>query len=126
MLAMKKIQVLVANTPRMMRELVLATLADQADVEVVGEVEKESEIMKAVENTNPNFLIIAQGLPAKRPPICDTLLQKYPHMRILAIAADGESTIFYWLSPEIRSSRIETSEQGLLQALRGKIDAAGR
>jgi hypothetical protein len=30
--------VLVANHPRLMRELVMATIADQPDIEVVGEV----------------------------------------------------------------------------------------
>ena len=40
---MRKIRVLVANRPRLMRELVLATIADQPDIEVVGETQNESE-----------------------------------------------------------------------------------
>lgn len=123
---MKKVQVLVAIAPRLMRELVLATMADQPDMEIVGEVGEESEILNAVDRTKPDFLIIALGRSDERPPICDAVLQKYPSVRVLAIAADRDSTIFYWLSPEIRSSRIETSESGLLQALRGKLDLVGR
>ena len=39
----KLIRVLVANHPRLMRETILATFADQPDIEIVGEVEDESE-----------------------------------------------------------------------------------
>ena len=41
---MHKIRVIVANQPRLMRELVLATIADQSDIEVAGETQNEAEI----------------------------------------------------------------------------------
>ncbi len=119
---MKKVQVLVANAPRLMRDLVLATIADQPDMGVVGEVGEESEILSAVERTKPDFLIIGLGASDNRPPICDAVLEKHPEVRILAIAADRNSSIFYWLSPEIRSSRIETSEEGVINSLRGNLE----
>jgi len=40
----QKIRVLVANRPRLMRELVLATIAGEPDVEIVGETANETEI----------------------------------------------------------------------------------
>jgi chemotaxis response regulator CheB len=123
---MRKIRVLVANTPRLMRDLVLATLADQADVEVVGEVCEESEILNALERTKPDFLIISLGPSNQRPPICVQALEKDPNLRVVAIDPNRDSIMYYWLSPEIRSSRIETSEGGVLSALRGKVDLAGR
>lgn len=109
-----------------MRELVLTAIADQPDMEIVGEVGEESEILNAAGRTKPDFLIIALGRSDERPPICDAVLQKHPDLRVIAIAENRDSTIFYWLSSEIRSGRIETSERGLLQALRGKLDLVGR
>jgi chemotaxis response regulator CheB len=41
---MKTIRVLVANRPRLMREVVLETISDQADIEIVGEIRDESEL----------------------------------------------------------------------------------
>jgi hypothetical protein len=38
----KTIRVLVANRPRLMRELIVATFADQPDIEIVGEIESAS------------------------------------------------------------------------------------
>jgi chemotaxis response regulator CheB len=48
-----KTKVLVANRPRLMRELVLATIGDQPDIEVVGVLEDENAILSAVEQSPP-------------------------------------------------------------------------
>ncbi len=57
--AMKPIRVLVANRPRLMRELMVATISEQPDIEIVGEVQDEAELASAVEKTRPDFLIRA-------------------------------------------------------------------
>ena len=58
---MPKIRVLVANRPRLMRELVLATISEQPDIEVIGVVEDTASLVEEVEQSRPDFLIIAQG-----------------------------------------------------------------
>ena len=63
---MKRVRVLVANHPRLMRELVLATIADQPDIEVVGEVQNEGELAEIVEQVLPDVLIIAMDERAYR------------------------------------------------------------
>lgn len=117
---MEKIKVLVANRPRLMRELVMATISDQPDIEVVGVLEDETAILQMVEQEHPEFLIIALDQSDERPHICDVLLDRFPHMCILALAAERNSSIFYWVSLDIRSNRIENSEDGILGALRGR------
>ena len=62
----RRVRVLVANHPRLMRELVMATIADQPDIEVVGEVQNESELADTVEQVQPDVLIIAMDEPEKR------------------------------------------------------------
>jgi DNA-binding NarL/FixJ family response regulator len=42
-----------------MRELVMATVADQPDIEVVGEVQNEGDLVEIVEQVSPDVLIIA-------------------------------------------------------------------
>jgi AmiR/NasT family two-component response regulator len=117
---MDRIKVLVANSPRLMRELVLATLSDQPDIEVTGEIQDDNKIVEAVEQVHPDFLIVALGESEERPGICDLLLDRHPHMKILALAPERNASIFYWVSLSIRSNRIETSEQGILNALRSR------
>lgn len=115
---MEKIKVLVANRPRLMRELVMATISDQPDIEIVGVLDDEDAILQTVELSHPEFLIIALDQSDERPHICDVLLDRFPHMRILALAAERNSSIFYWATLHIRANRIENSEAGILSALR--------
>ncbi len=117
---MRKIKVLIANRPRLMRELVVATISDQPDIEIVGVLEDEASILGTVEQSVPDVLIVALDRSEDRPHICDILLERFPYMRILALAAERNSTMFYWASLDIRSNRIENSEASILSALRGR------
>lgn len=116
----KSIRVLVANRPRLNRELILSTFADQRDIEVVGEVADESDIFEKVGETRPDFVVIALDEPGERPAICDALLRVHPEVRVIAVATAQNYVVYYWASLDIHSSTIEASEEGLLGALRGK------
>jgi len=120
----QKTRVLVANRPRLMRELVLATFADQPDIDVVGESPNETEITELVERTRPDLLIIALEDPEARPGLCGFLLGRYPQMRILAVAPERDTSIFFWGFVDIRSMRIQTSEEGILSVVRNRPELA--
>ncbi len=117
---MRKIRVLVANQPRLMRDLVVNTISEQSDIEIVGVLEDEPSIDGTVERLRPDVLIVTLDRTEDRPHICDVLLERFPQMRILALAAERNSTMFYWASLDIRSNRIENSEASVLSALRGR------
>ena len=117
----KPIRVLVANRPRLMRETILATFADQPDIEIVGEVADESEIFESVKKTLPDFVVVALDYPGERPHICDILLHQHPGMRVIAVAPAKDYVVYYWASLDIHSSSIEASEEGVLGALRNKL-----
>jgi len=121
---MSAVRVLVANKPRLMQELVLATISDQPDIEIVGQVHHDEEIENAVAQTRPDFLIVALEKSDRLPRPCRAVLEQYPHMKIIAIAPNRNSTMFYWTSLNIRSNRIESSEESVLGVLRGKAQAA--
>ena len=121
----RSIRILVANRPKLMRELMLATLSDEPGIEIVGEVSDESEIHQRVRQTSPDVLVIALDEPAKRPDICDTLLRDQPGLRIIAVASQQNCSVFYWASFDIHSSQIEPSEQGILNAVRNITPAGG-
>ena len=56
---MKRVRVLVANRPRLMREMVITTISDQPDIEIVGEVVNEDDLNEIVEQTQPDVLIVS-------------------------------------------------------------------
>jgi DNA-binding NarL/FixJ family response regulator len=118
---MSPIRVLVANRPRLIRELVTATISDEPDIEVVGEVQQETELERAIEETHPDFLIVALERSNSLPAICQSILRNHPQLRVIAIASDRNSSMFYWTSLRIESNPIEASEAGVLSAIRGKL-----
>ena len=120
----KAIRVLVANHPRLMREVILSTLGDQPDIEIVGEVTDESEILDRVNKTLPNFVVVALEHPGERPHICDDLLRVHPEVRVIAVAPAKNYVVYYWASLDIHSSDIEASEEGVLNAVRNKLVAS--
>jgi DNA-binding NarL/FixJ family response regulator len=114
----KRVRVLIANRPRLMRELVLATISDQPDIEVVGEVADGGDLTEIVEQVQPDVLIVTMDEPQKRLGQCGFLLGRYPQMRILALAPEQNVGIFYWAIVDIRTKPLESSEAGILNAVR--------
>ena len=122
----RSVRVLVANRPKLMRELIVSTLMDEPGVEIVGEVADEAEIAEQVREVAPDLLVIALDQPSKRPRLCDELLRDHPALRIIAVASQENCSVFYWASFDIHSSEIEASEQGILNAVRNIASMGAR
>jgi hypothetical protein len=105
-----------------MRDLVLGTIRDQPDIEIVGETEDEGEIAEMVERMRPDYLILGLDEPEAVPALCGFLLGRYPEMKILAVGAEHNRSVFYWAIIDIRSKPVETSEQGMLSVLRSRTE----
>lgn len=122
----KPIRVLVANRPRLMRELILTTFSDQPDIEIVDEVPDEADIPVGVEKTKPDFVVITQDTLGKQPSVCDIVLRRHPNIRIIAIVPHQDFSVFYWSSIDICSRNVEASEQAILDILRAQPSATER
>jgi len=103
----------------------MATIADQPDIEIVGEVGDERELTEAVEQARPDVLVLAMDEPEKSPSQCGFLLGRYPEMRILALAPEQNRALFYWAIVDIRTQPLESSEAGILKAVRERPGLVG-
>jgi chemotaxis response regulator CheB len=112
------VRVLVANRPRLLREMVLSTLSDQAGISVVGEADNEQDVPSLVAETLPDFLLIGLDESRRRPALCDLLLNKFPSLRIIAVAPNTNAGMLYWATCEIHSKTMEASEAELLKIMR--------
>jgi DNA-binding NarL/FixJ family response regulator len=101
-----------------MRELVLATISDKPDIEIVGEVVDESDLIDVVEQVQPDVLILSTDVQERGAGLCGFLLGRYPNMRILALAPQQNLGTFYWAIVDIRTKPLESSEAGILNAVR--------
>jgi len=100
-----------------MRELVLAVLSGQSYVEIVGEFDDELYMAELVVRTRPDVLILGSEDRQGQNSLGGCLLGRYPDMKVLAVAERGSSTL-YWAVVDIRCKTVETSEQGIRNALR--------
>jgi len=117
------IRVLVANRPRLLRELVLSTLSEQVGISIVGEVENERDVPSLVAEAKPDFLVLALEESGRRPPLCDQLLRKFLGLRVIAVAPNTNVGIVYWASLKIHSKKMADSKNVLLEIMR---DSASR
>jgi DNA-binding NarL/FixJ family response regulator len=108
-----------------LRELVRSTLSEQTGINVVGETDNEDDVPSLVAETKPDFLLIALDESRRRPRLCDQLLEKFPALGIIAVAPNTNLGIFYWASLEIHSAPMETSEEALLNVMRGNRKKRG-
>ncbi|MGB2677802.1 MAG: hypothetical protein WAN12_12030 [Candidatus Acidiferrum sp.] len=114
----KTFRILIANHPKLMRELLREMLTEESWIEIVGEVAQEAEIHESVRKTAPDLLVVTADKPGKRPAICDELLREYPALHIIAVAPHENYIVCYWASLDIHAADIESSEQGFLSALK--------
>ena len=117
---MGKIRVLVANRPRLMRDLIVETISDQPDIEVIGEIKDNSEIVPSVAELHPDFLIVAMDNIGERPAICDEVLTVDPRLKIIALGPDNNLSLFCWAVLDIQSKKLDLSAEGLVSLLRGR------
>jgi len=122
----KATRVLVANRPKLMREVVLNAFAGQPGIEIVGEVSDEAEILKQVRATLPDLLVIALDENEQRPPICERVLREYPQLRIIAVASLRNRTLCFWASFDIHCADVESSMAGILGAAHNTGDSGRR
>lgn len=119
-------RILVANRPKLMREVILAALAGQPGIEIVGEVSNEAEILERVHVTLPDLLVIALDETDQRPAICDRVLRQHPEVRIIAVASRKDRTLYFWASFDIHCADIESSNAGILGAVQTTAESVRR
>lgn len=123
---MNAIRVLVTNRPRLMRELVMAAISNQPDIEIVGEIQEESDVLAAIEKSQPDFVIVALDQLRRLPAFYELLLQNHPQIRALGFSLDRGYFTYSWASFRVQTKRVEASEAKILDALRGKLAPTAR
>jgi DNA-binding NarL/FixJ family response regulator len=109
-----------------MREVIMAALRDQPEIEIVGEVSDECDILEQVRATVPDLLVIALDESEVRPAICDRVLREYPQLRVIAVASRKDRTLYYWASFDIHCADIESSAAGILGAVQNTAESAAK
>ncbi len=90
---MKKIRVLFANHPLMVPDAIRQLVAEQEDMEVVGDCRGPMKILQEVGRTSADAVILTQE-GSDEPGLCSQLLAVYPDVTTFVLASDmGSGTI---------------------------------
>jgi DNA-binding NarL/FixJ family response regulator len=101
-----------------LRELIAMSLGYEEDIEGVADIPEEEDIFQRVEETTPDFLIVARDSRLFGPSAREGILQRHPELKIVALAGDGSSFTLFSASDGIRSMTYEGPEAEILNAIR--------
>jgi chemotaxis response regulator CheB len=97
--------ILAANRPRLMREVIMAALTGRPNIEIVGEVADERDILEQCERLY-QISWLSRWMKLKNcPAICDRVLREHPQLRVIAVASRKDRTLYYWASFDIIRAR---------------------
>src|SRR5262249_40149667 len=116
---LEPIRILLADLPPLLREKLKQAIANQPDMQVVGDVTSSFELLLATGETQADVVII--GLEeSKLPGVCSHLLSEYPDVKIRGVDA-GTSTAFLY---EVRTRLVrlvEVSAEVFISAVRAAV-----
>jgi len=121
---MRKIKVLLANRPRMVRALVRDMIERQPDMEVVGEVLDPLDVISAAQETEADIVVVAINNNSEAQELHRRLLAQCPNVAILALSLSGDTAFIEQLRPQ-RREMVDPSEATILRALRQAVQASG-
>jgi DNA-binding NarL/FixJ family response regulator len=84
-----------AIKPRVLRESVAAMLRREADIDVVGQVTDQVDLLLAVLETGADVVIHSADESQPMPAVYTHLLSEFPELRIIALSADAQQGFAY-------------------------------
>jgi DNA-binding NarL/FixJ family response regulator len=88
---MKPQQIILANEPRLLRKLLARVLEMTPGVNVVCEVGSLAELPDAVEQTDPQWMVVSLWQQGKLPEIVKSILAQHPSIKVMGMAANGSA-----------------------------------
>ncbi|MGH2523082.1 MAG: hypothetical protein ACRDH2_11315 [Anaerolineales bacterium] len=112
-------RIILANEPRLLREMFKRVIRTIPDLEVVGEASSLEALEPLIEQTQAQWVVVSLIASGQMPESVERLLSQHPTLRILAVAEDGSQAMVKWL--ESREERLSGfSLNDLIAALQAK------
>ncbi len=92
---MRKIQVVLAVAPRMLREPLRMLLEGESDFQIADEVLDPVDLLMAVKDTEANVVIMTVPDAEAIPSICTHLLTEFPDLLVIAISSKANQAFTY-------------------------------
>lgn len=113
---MNKIRVLLANHPVMIPDAIRQLVAEQEDMELVGDCRGPMNILRETGRTKADAVVLAHE-SGDDAGLCSQLLSVYPDLTILSVAPDL-ATAFTQQLCSTRRDFVTVRQQDIVQSLR--------
>jgi len=101
----RKIQVLLAVVPRMLRDLLRTRIEAEPDLEIADEVLDPVDVLLAVQQTAADVVLITVPISDATPPLCTHLLTEFPDLVVIGLWPDAKSAVTYRSTIDIQPLR---------------------
>lgn len=92
---MRKIQVVLAVAPRMLREPLRMLLEGESDLQIADEVLDPVDLLMAVKDAEANVVIMTVPDAEEIPAICTHLLTEFPDLLVIGISSTANRAFTY-------------------------------
>jgi DNA-binding NarL/FixJ family response regulator len=117
---LQRIRIVVIGLPQILRDVITDIVADQPDMEVVGDL-REDETPAMVEDLAGSFVAMRVGPSGELPDIGTSLLERRARgLRILGLSSEGRTGFLYELRPNLVAIG-EVSPDRLLSVIRAAV-----
>lgn len=114
---MQEQHVILAHGSRLLRGMLKRVIEKAEKLRIVEEIADISKLDQALDDYNPQWVIISLPPGGRLPVFVDNLIINHPSVRFLAISTDGHDIRMKWLKPQERLlSGLDLSELiGIMQ-----------
>jgi DNA-binding NarL/FixJ family response regulator len=113
---LKRTRILLFDMPRMLRDIVIETLAAEPDMEVAAEVATADDLLRSVERRNADVVVTRRDDSS----LAALLLTRQPQLKVLAVADNGRESSLYEMRPQ-RVPLGEITPQRLVTEIRKAV-----
>lgn len=114
----KQIRVVIANTERVMRDMLFNAIRREIHCTVVAELADRLSIAKVCELARADCVLVP--LEDGRAPLglCREILRNRPGMKVIAVAPSAEiAALCWWSDGQVRCAYMKSSRDNLMKAL---------
>lgn len=116
---MHKLRVVLANTPRILADILRDLVDRQPDMAVVGEVRNLDELSPTIAAVQAHAVILTFSPPRSGQSICGVLRELHPALTLLGLALRTDRAVVW--PPKAAPHAIEVTAAAILSALRGHV-----
>ena len=93
-------RIILANRPRLLREMLRRVIDRNPDLEIVGEIHDLTKSSNLIQQTDADWIIVSfspsEGVPAD----AKALLHSHPSVSVLAVSRDGSRVRMRWVKAQ--------------------------